>query len=522
MGKNMKIVFLILFYVFFIQLRLEAAEAKAFISGETTENSKLHRSLNDVLTESKLEILDVENRTNTPVTLKVYDFYHETFDEEDFASGAGILTVFDDRYQVVSSAGRTVSGKRTASQVLIKPYREKSEKTATVLLSNMTILPGAHETIRAIESSYVGRLICEASDKYIFYETSPGSTIKFVTEQNPYALLSRAICEKNLFEMATSNGMIVPFLEYLSTVVFPAHKSTFKERCFTIEKFYRKLHEVHQAGLQIFEDKAKIPATLFDFKIPQISHTLVTKGREEGSPFLSENQKKWFMKSINTLPNASGWKHILWVSGAITSISPEDLGDLNGKVEVRSIFTSGLPDLSDIRKLIELGLDRHACAFLQYAVLAVHGGVIRGINTEIIQDITPFCTSFNFCAGLEVNTARMIDSSFLASTPGHPINMRALELARYHTLRAPEYLSRRKISKLLRGAADKELADYHIKYGNGVLSLAFQQHGMVERDMIFGPNVFSPSRSTPEITSFDDPRLSLTSETYAINYAEGL
>ena len=100
--------------------------------------------------------------------------------------------------------------------------------------------------------------------------------------------------------------------------------------------------------------------------------------------------------------------------------------------------------------------------------------------------------------------------------------MRALELASYHTLRSPAYLSGIKISKLLRGVGDKELADYHIKYGNGVLSLAFQQHGMVERDMIFGPNVFSPLRSTPEITSFDDPRISLTSETYAINYAEGL
>ena len=501
---------------------MEAAEANAFISEEAVENLRLHRSLNDVLAELKLEIFDVENRTNAPVTLKVYDFYHEIFDEEDFASGAGILTVFDDRYQVVSSAGRAVSGKKTSSQVFIKPYREKSEKTATVLLSSMTILPGAHETIRAIESSYIGRLICEASDKYIFYETSQEREIKFITKQNPYALLSRDICEKNLFEMATSNEMTVPFLGYLSTVVFPAHKSTFKEPCFTIEKFYRKLQEAHQAGLQVFEDRAKIPATQFDLKIPQIIHTLVTKRREEGSPFLSENQKKWFMKSIKTLPDASGWKHILWVSGAITSISPEDLGDLNDKVEVRSIFTSGLPNLSDIRKLIELGLDRHASAFLQYAVLAVHGGVIRGINTEIIQDITPFCASFNFCAGLEVNTARMVDSRFLASTPGHPITMRALELASYHTLRSPAYLSGIKISKLLRGVGDKELADYHIKYGNGVLSLAFQQHGMVERDMIFGPNVFSPLRSTPEITSFDDPRISLTSETYAINYAEGL
>lgn len=518
----MKILFLILIYAFFTQLRVEAAEAKAFISGETTENLKLHRSLNDVLAESKLEIFDVENRTNTPVTLKVYDFYHETFDEEDFASGGGILTVFDDRYQVVSSAGRALSGKKTASQVLIKPYREKSEKTATVLLSSTTILPGAHETIRAIESSYIGRLICEASDKYIFYETSLEREIKFITKQNPYALLSRAICEKNLFEMATSNEMTVPFLEYLSKVVFVAHKSTFKERDFSIEKFYRKLDEVHQAGLQIFEDRAKIPAAQFDLKIPQISHTLVTKKREEGTPFLSENQRRWFMKSINTLPNASGWKHILWVSGAITSISPEDLGDLNGKVEVRSIFASGLPDLSDISELIELGLNRHAAAFLQYAVLAVHGGVIRGINTEIIQDITAICTNFHFCAGLEVNTARMIDSGFLASTPCHPITMRALELSRYHTRRPPAYLLGIKSSRLLREKADKQLADYHIKYGNGVLSLAFQQHGEATRDMIFGPNVFSPLRSAPEITSFDDPRLSLTSETYAINYAEDL
>lgn len=63
---------------------------------------------------------------------------------------------------------------------------------------------------------------------------------------------------------------------------------------------------------------------------------------------------------------------------------------------------------------------------------------------------------------------------------------------------------------------------YHVKYGSGAVSVAFQKYAEAMRDMLFSPLTFSPLRTSSDILSYEDQRLDLTPGMYAINYAEGL
>ncbi len=507
----MVVYFLTVFSTLMVLMRAEASDAKAFISEEIMQNSKLHRRFNEVLSRASLGSIVVENRTSSAVTLKVYDFYHEPFEEEDFASGTPTLAVFDRRYSVVRSGGRNLE--KILSQVFIKPYREKTEVTATQLVSYTTILPGSCETIRAVELAYIGKVECEDSSKHIFCEAVSTGIMKLIARDS--VIHSQVPLPNSLLEIAISSVRTVPFLQYMASTLFKEHR-------FTKEELQQKFSQVQQAGFEILMDKTEATIAALDLKVPQITHTIFAKKRVGSTPLVSENQKKWLKTTTNTLSSLAGWKHFVWVFEDPSSVTVEDLGDAYGAVEVRSIAAVSYPGLHDVINLIQSGDNRSATAFLQYALLAVHGGVIRSVNTEIIQDLTPFNKIFSFYAELDASTARVIDAGVMAAAPEHPIIMRALDLARYHTIKTPSYIAGIPKSRLLNNAEDRALTLYHVKYGSGALSIAFQKYAEASRDMIFSPLTFSPLRTCSDILSYEDPRLALTPGMYAINYAEGL
>ncbi len=468
------------------------------------------RNTNDLLAQSKFPRVVIENKTAESVRLIVFDFYHESFEEADFSSNEDVAPLFGPRYKVISATARTETDElgftgEKSQRVIIQPYSNKSEETATILESHVTIPPGKREIIEAINLSYIGRLICETANKYISYEISDKGKIKLIIHDRPYSLPFGKNYEKNLSEMAALNRLSLPFLNHLLSDVFPYHG-------FTKENFYQKLAEVHQEGIALIDKESGSSVIPFSFNIPLITHTLLTKKRE--GVLFSDNHKRWLLKSIKTLPKLFGWQHIVWVNEDESLLSATDLGDLAGHVEIRAIATatSDLSCLADINELIKLGHYHHASSLLRYVVLHKYGGVFRGTDTEITQDIAPFNARFAFYGGIETNTARMVGSGFLAAAPGHPVIREALTLALLHIHAPPAYLLPQ---------ADK-LGDYYIKSGNGVLSIAFQKQGKAGRDMIFGPRVFSPLRPAADITSFEDTRLILTPETHAIHYAEGL
>lgn len=507
----MVVYFLTVFSTLMVLMRAEASEANAFISEETIQNSKLHRKFNEVLSQAKLGEIAVENRTRSAVTLKVFDFYHENFEEADFTSGTAVLAVFDHHYKVVRSGGRTFE--KALSQVFIKPYREKTAATATQLISHITILPGAHETIHAIELAYIGKVECEDSSKHIFCEAVSTGVMKLIARDT--VIHSQVPLPNSLLKIGISRTITVPFLQYLALTLFKEHR-------FTKEELQQKFSLVQQAGFEILKDKTEATIAALDLKVPQITHTIFAKKRVGSTPLVSENQKKWLKTTTNTLSSLAGWKHFVWVFEDPSSVTVEDLGDAYGAVEVRSIAAVSYPGLYEAVNLIRSGDTRSANAFLQYVLLAVHGGVIRSVNTEIIQDLTPFNKIFSFYAELDASTARVIDAGVMAAAPEHPVIMRALDLARYHTIKTPSYISGIPKSRLFNDAEDRALAMYHVKYGSGALSIAFQKYAEASRDMIFSPLTFSPLRTSSDILSYEDPRLALTPGMYAINYAEGL
>lgn len=252
----------------------------------------------------------------------------------------------------------------------------------------------------------------------------------------------------------------------------------FREHKLTEEAFQEKTCEVYQAGLAVINEESTSSADA-QHKIPLMTHTFLSTKKTAGAALLSEDQKQWFATSIDALPE---WQHILWVTEDPTSISPEDLGNLAGRVEVRAIDAFSLPCVAEINKLLEFGLNKHASAMFRYAVLAKQGGVVRDLDTEIMQDLTPLNSMFGFYA--DTNSANKIDSRFIGSKAGHQIIRQALKLVQAHVNRAE--------------TKDALMADYQARYASDPLSVSFHEWGAAGQDMIFnsttGDNCLSEAR----------------------------
>ena len=214
----MVVYFLTVFSALMLLMRAEATEATAFISEETMQNSKLRRRFNEVLSRASLRSIVVENRTSSSVTLKVFDFYHYPFVENDFISDVVVIPVFNHRYQILSSTGIILS------QTFIKPYREKTEATATQLVSYTTIPPGSSDTIRAIELAYIGKIECEDSSKDIFCEAVSTGIMKLIARDS--VIHSQVPLPNSQLAIAISSKRTVPFLQYMDANMFSAHRFT--------------------------------------------------------------------------------------------------------------------------------------------------------------------------------------------------------------------------------------------------------------------------------------------------------
>lgn len=271
----------------------------------------------------------------------------------------------------------------------------------------------------------------------------------------------------------------------------------FREHKLSEEAFQEKTREVYQAGLAVINEESTSSADA-QHKIPLMTHTFLSTKKTAGAALLSEDQKQWFATSIDALPE---WQHILWVTEDPTSISPEDLGNLAGRVEVRSIDAFSLPCVAEINKLLEFGLNKHASAMFRYAVLAKQGGVVRDLDTEIMQDLTPLNSMFLFYAGFDL--FQRIDSRFIASMPGHPVIRKALDLVKIHASKSAGSLPLKKAML----ESGELVDDYYTKYANGPLSVSFQQWGEIKRDMIFNRDF---------VSSFGTAS---TSSTHVIHYA---
>lgn len=285
---------------------------------------------------------------------------------------------------------------------------------------------------------------------------------------------------KNVFELAKTNKASLPFLDYLLTHVFKAHKSNFRRGCYSKEDYYQNLHGIHCAGTDLIVNAAEPVQS----PIPQITHTILIKEREADEPLLNEAQKRSFSKLIKALPVTSGWRHLLWVldPGVILPQDLEGAAENTENIELMPIFSMNNSCIND---LISAGKNDHAIAFLGYEILNTHGGITRTIDKPVNGNIALFCSTFSFLAELDNDSARVIDPSFLASTPQHPIINRALELARYHS--DPD---KARYCSYLQKLPNDPLAEHHVKYGNGPISIAFHQHAVAGRDMIlcYGEN----------------------------------
>ncbi len=516
----MNIKFLFLLFVILHHVNMHILNASASDDEEFLRQSYLQ--LNVLLAESKPRILIVKNSTGAPITLRMEEIYHRQFTEEDFSTNRDVMVTFHSRYQVLSVAGDT--RKRLLPQAFIKPYRVESPENAIRLASSRIISSQEIETIETTRGAHISKISCEPPEKYIYATLSEDKIKLFISNDRlAHTVLSENYA-KNLYELAMPRVPSVPFATWFFSTVFPEHALKGQQKSLqTKENFYQKIQRTHQLGSEKIANSA---LTFFlSPQIPLVTHTFFPT---RNTPLLNENQKRWFERSIQTLPKEKGWKHYIWVSVDPDTIKFEDLGGVYGDVEIKNIGElTGVQN--HINKLIQ-NFPQEAAAILKYSALMQYGGVTRSVDTEIIQDITVFNMMFGFYAGLEMESTLMVDSKILGAESQHPTIARALDLAIYHTQAhiensfntenlalqrtAPQYLQ--KINKL---SNDQK---YHFKYGNGILSIAFHQCGLAKRDMIFDPEVFSPKKKPLTLTPSDASQFLLRPETHVISYVEGL
>lgn len=127
-------------------------------------------SINNLLKVQQPKSVLVKNPFSHPVTLKVFDFYHPEFEENDFAEDMAIIFIPENKYRVLSvkERGEDDNGGITGKIVphtYIRPYREKTETNATVLISHETIQPRSEKKIKAADQlAYLGRLLFETEN----------------------------------------------------------------------------------------------------------------------------------------------------------------------------------------------------------------------------------------------------------------------------------------------------------------------------------------------------------------------
>ncbi len=458
----MRIIFT--FFTAFLQSHLTAAEI--LVAPITEERSDLllqcpsFIDLQTTLAASKQEELTIENRTDIPIRVGVYDSYQLAFDEKE----TEVLVSFDGRYQMISVNGSsTPSEKNTFLRILMDPTQERSRIASIVLKSTIVIFPGALKTIRAMPSSYISSLVCEDIGKHIIFSTPSQNKAQLAIEDLPDSL----DYEKPTFRQPIEDISSLPLFQHLASTLFSEYK-------ITPQKFCQKLREINRDRTTPIKDCTLLSNTP-NLKIPKIIHTFYAKKTDEPATCLNPHQKKCLGISIETHSKALGWKHILWT--AEPPITAEDLGAIAENVEIRSISLSRLPCLSEIEKLLNSKLYRRASVLFQYAVLAKYGGVVRGINRVIKQDIATIHSKFSFYAS--VDTSMVIGSEFLASTSGYSIIRNALTLVQREV---------NKTENSLLSEPDILSIDYQTKYASGPLYISFHQWATPGNDII----IFTP------------------------------
>lgn len=462
------------------------------------EEGIIPRQFNQLLQDKKIEEFTLVNKTNMPVNVGMYSFYHIESRFRNAQKNAPTLFIFSNDNQVVKAKGEAEVGQVPSSRVSVCIGQEGSGEPDIILRRMVPLLPNEQQVIRAIERAYIGRVICETLGKQIDFSRIDDRVLLIEDLQMPLEVTANSFSavhsiepyhftwDSGFFERLINYAGLLPFRDYASLATFAEHK--IKQ-----DAFYKKMLKVHQSGIDILN--ARVAG---NFQIPQVIHTLLTRKDTENN-FLNINQKRWLMQSMQNLPVSGGWKHKLWT---FEEVSLEDLGLSGYDVEIVPIVDSCLFCQEFMQELMTKGLIHHASILFQYAVLSNCGGIFRPVDTAIVQDISLLNQGFSFYAGLEVASGRMIAGDFVAAAPGHPVIRETLSLVQRYI---HQYLEKNMLQN-----NDK-------RFDNVLLSTSFARWGNQGKDMIFAPTVFAPRLACPEIHSWIDS-FGVQAETHAIAY----
>lgn len=463
-------------------------------------------SLSGVLEDLKLNELFVDNNTDSPVKLRVSYHFYPDFDEEDFTTQTSSTFLFSSDYEVVSPGnGKKYAGINGCPHVTVAPYRGNCLSNA-IVLQKIIEIPTEGRVIESIKSSYISSLVPEGIRKIVFYKRTEPNQLSLIIDFDE--LLKKEVFERNLYEFLMSPEVQEEqIFRYFIEQVTESHSIFSGGKVTRRKKLFQKFQDVHTSGLRIIDSVADNVVIPSPFKVPLILHTFLIE--RPGSDLLSQSQKSYLEQSIGVLSKTEGWRYFVWVNNADFGGVRETLGDLTEKIEIKNFTSEGFTSLDNISNFLAQGKYNHALSFLKYEVLKKFGGVVRGVDSEIVQNLSCFNQLFSFYAGLGSKISQFVGSEILAACPDHPVIERVLDLARYH------YFQKKENVKYLKGLDPSfpdslyTQAEHYIKYGEAPLTIAFYQNAAPGKDMLFDKSVLSKTS--------DGCRLS---ENYVINHTD--
>lgn len=486
----------------------------AFAFSTLLKASEHELAVNSSLRASKCPKVSMVNTTGRDIPMDITYFHHAPL-----ASGEEVIpTLLHLPKGVIlfgshsESACLTVTGK-PARQALVVPSEDRHEHSAQVLHQKLVVPSGKSVLLGNIEDAYIAGIRVE-DEQALFSYGIQEERISFQLSDTVRYLHPATVFYHNFAEVLERDAIKEPFK--VNTPVADLLRRLldfYVSKGAPLDGIMKRLQLLNTAGVERLKVLRQGNVSLSDLTIPMVTHTLLTKRRVPGEKLLSDQHKKWYEKTLQSLSPDFGWKHVLWTADP-TSITESDLGSLWNKVEIRSFdslasFSHATYFLAQAKDLIEKGAFHHASSIYKYFILFHLGGLTRGLDTEVIQPLTAFHKMFGFYASMNANTNRMLASGFVAARPQHPAIKQAMMITHWHLSQwtEPKTMS-------------EGLCDYYLGSANAALTVALHRCGDPNTDMVFGPQVLNPLRPSVDCTSFGHASFSLSPATHGIHYAE--
>lgn len=467
-------------------------------SAQSGEMDSYNHAVNCMLRQASLGTFVLENKTARPVDIDLTYRFHPEKPQEGVLDCLALPGASLAHVQFYENPSHLPDYVRESEAPLMLPSAKKKEEHALFSCEQKTIAPFDKARIgKDANGTSITRMNVQSA--FLTY-TMQDNQVVFLLEEKPTSYFhSPTVFSSDLCKGGVSNPCRLPFVSAL--------EEFYKRNNITASSVLERLGGLNKQGTKKLGQLKAAHERNLQPTIPLVTHTVVIKKTsEQGQGPLTPDHVQWLKRTMQVLPQKYGWQHIVWVADDITP--QEDLSRLG--VEIRKLSSlqceTPIKAYASTANILQSSANQwhHAVNLYKYIILYTHGGLVRGLDTEITQPLTAFHEAFDLYASVDGNTERMLASGFFAARAQHPALLSTLVIS----------------STYLSGQLSSDpLSDFYCGTGNAARTLALAEKGTPGQDMVFPYTVFSPGRSKTPRTD-DYPGFNPTIRTHGIHYAE--